>query len=212
MTCCGSVKIMRFFITKSHHYRLRLVPFHGHGLYKVCLVRVASAVVWFVRFVPICRIYSPVGSSTRLSAGILLQSASPRNLTNLSKSSKSYHYLLFVRFVPICKISVPWGTLLFSRLRRDELMSRQANKSYKSEQIFPNPTIFIIIYRVAGYWRRGVSRRGVIHHVPPVVALAAASGSLSWRGVWLFVSVVIRNVMNRSPFADWKLCFEPIKA
>ena len=58
---------------------------------------------------------------------ILFQSASPRNLPNLSKSSKYffYHYL-FVRFVPICKISVR-RTLSFSRLRE---------KSSKSFQIF----------------------------------------------------------------------------
>ena len=54
----------------------------------------------------ICKIYSPDGSSTRLSAGHSSQSASPRNLPNLSKSSKYffiYIYLFdlsrFVRFL-----------------------------------------------------------------------------------------------------------------
>ena len=40
---------------------------------------------------------------------------------------------------------MPRGTLSSGRLRRDELMSRQANKLYKSFQIF-QILFFIIIY------------------------------------------------------------------
>ena len=72
--------------------------------------------------------------------GTLLQSAAPRNPPNLSKSF-FYHYL-FVLFVQICKISVR-RTLFFSRLRRDELMSRQANKSHKSFQILQFLSLYI---------------------------------------------------------------------
>ena len=90
----------------------------------------------FVRFVQICKIYSPDGSSTRLSAGHSLP------VGFAEKSHKSfqifqiffYHYL-FVRFVPICKISVPRGTLSSGRLRRE------------ISQIFPNlPNTFFHHY------------------------------------------------------------------
>ena len=75
----------------------------------------------------------------------LFQSALPRNLPNLSKSSKYFFIIIylfdlfrFVRF--LCREEHS-----FSRLRRDELMSHQANKSSKSFQIF-QILFFIYIY------------------------------------------------------------------
>ena len=52
----------------------------------------------------------------------------------------------------------------FSRLRRDELMSRQVNKSYKYFQILQFLSLYIGLQVIGG------------------VASAAASGSLLWRG------------------------------
>jgi len=43
--------------------------------------------------------------------------------------------MLFLFYLFDLSWFVTWGTLFFSRLRRDELMSRQANKFYKSFQI-----------------------------------------------------------------------------
>ena len=67
--------------------------------------------------------------------GTLLQSAAPRNHTNLFKSSKSFFHRIYLfdlfRFVRFLSA----GHSL-SRLRRDELMSLQANKFSKSFQIF----------------------------------------------------------------------------
>ncbi|SHF62578.1 hypothetical protein SAMN05444288_1118 [Hoylesella oralis] len=64
------------------------------------------------------------------------------------------------------------GLVIFSRLRRDELMNRQASKSPKSFQIISNPTIFIIIYRVTGYRGRARFRMGrnMINHAPAPAA------------------------------------------